>query len=158
MVHDDELDVIRITEWELVEFSIVSVPSNREALVISRDMKELTELRKDIVLLKDMVAELRQPAVNSKQDARQSEEVDAIAEPPAIEIDAEAPQEATAEIPLEESTDSDSATHDDQVADQGEPEPQQPAPRMATADDYAAIVKKMVPEIRKQVRRSLGKE
>lgn len=159
MDFDEDSDVMRITEWELVEFSIVSVPSNREALVISRDMREVAELKNEIIQLKDMVAEMRQPAVNSKQDARQAEEPEAIADLAAIEgettEDAEAPQEATGEIPLED------AIHDEQEADPGEPailETTKTAGRKARPEDYASLIPEMIRVAEDRLDRKLGRK
>lgn len=177
---DEDNDIFKILQWELVEFSIVSVPSNREALVISRDASGLSELKKEIVQLKDMVAAIRQPNVVlgnytdtttdngittstsipgvdwvllDKQDARQADKVEAAdPEPEGILTDPEATVEAETESPA------DDATHDAEPTAVVEAPSSLEAPRKATTEDYRAIAQQLLPIIQKNVRRSLGKE
>lgn len=189
---DEMSEKFRIDSWELVEFSIVSVPSNREALIISRDVKAIAELKQEIVQLKDMVSAMRQPPVQLagenarqnesdtgvieapiEQDAHQpAEPEDIVLEPSDIVTDSEAPHE-DAEEALQgdepgdnKSPESSSAIHDEPTGEPerqtpigGEVSPQvKPPRRKATQADYERVAQALIPSIRKQVRRSLGKE
>lgn len=53
-------DVPDIRQSELMEFSIVSVPSNREALVMSRDTSELRAIKEELASLRKELADSNQ--------------------------------------------------------------------------------------------------
>ena len=134
---DEERGAFRITSSELVEFSIVAVPSNRDALVVSRDLKQQVA---------DMKAELE--AIKSRQ------------QPEAAEVAPEeyAAEASTDDVPAEAAADSVPA----EAAKQETPEPEaeRAAPqtaRQATQADYEAMAKAMQPVILQSVLRALGK-
>ena len=147
---------MEITESEMVEFSIVSIPSAREALVLERDASVLKALREDLQRISQEIASL-------KQDARSTE----AATEPALEETINSDASLTPD-------DAEAATQERTIHDAQEAATEPPASsleagasitveppfiqRKATESDYAALIKAMVPEIRKAVRRSLGKE
>lgn len=169
---DEENDQFIITESELVEFSIVSVPSNRNALVLSRDLKDLEEIKAgyqrldaQISRLTDMVSELRKPEPEQTEDARKAESYGDEESPTTPEAEQEATPERGAETPqpAKEETSDDSAIHDAEAnADsQSATVPRihnHSKARIATQSDYQKVIEQMIPEIRKNVRRYLGRE
>lgn len=126
---DEERDAFRITRSELVEFSIVAVPSNRDALVVSRDLRQQVEdLRTE---LQQLNAARQAPADITEEAADEAAEpvADAVPEPEAAKHEPE-PEQAPA-LP-------------------------QPA-RQAQPVDYAAMARAMQPVITQAVLRALGK-
>lgn len=158
--------VIDIMEWELAEFSIVTVPANPEALLEGRNAstqttKEIRALKEEIASLRDAIKEIKLPAVkeDTPADAVRISGLDLIS---SIENrDAQTAEEK----PTEAATDS---------TQQGESEPQQkaestpeeraihneqpkPMRRVATEEDYKRLAKELVPVIHDQVLRMRGK-
>jgi len=116
-----------------VEFSIVAVPSNRDAIVMSRDLKQQVQ---------DMRAEL--------EALRRTAETSAAAETAPEESAAQAVADATAEaaapaVPAEAAK-----------QEPAQPVAHQPA-RTASPADYEAMARAMQPVILQSVLRALGK-
>lgn len=126
---DSERGAFVISRSELVEFSIVAVPSNREALVISRDLRQQVEALQ--TQLQQLTAARQAPAE------------------PTDEADAEASAEPVAPADPEPEA---AKQEPEQVA----PESHQPI-RQAAQSDYEAMVKAMQPVITQSVLRMLGK-
>ena len=128
---DEESDTMRITQCELVEFSIVAVPSNRDALVVSRDLRQQVEsLQSELEHLKAARQAPAEPAEEASAEAPADPAADAVPEPEA----------AKHETP--------------------EPETERAAPqpaRSATTADYEAMARAMQPVILQSVLRALGK-
>ncbi|MDB4726335.1 HK97 family phage prohead protease [bacterium] len=168
---NEDTDTQIIEEWELVEFSIVSVPSNRDALITSRNMLAVAAMTKEITELKNMVSVLvgtrqTEPLAEEqeiKKDAKTADETeDQNASNDAISLDgnAEGSQDNTGDSPGNDAipVDNDDTAHSGDDQSSLEEEPVTVAPRAATQADYMAIVASMMPRIRTQVRRELGKE
>jgi HK97 family phage prohead protease len=131
---DTERGAFVIDQSELVEFSIVAVPSNRDALVMSRDLKQQVQ---------DIRAEL--------EALRRSAETSIAAEPAPEESAAQAVADATAEaaapaVPAE-------AAKQEPSGDATSPKPA----RAAGPADYAAMARALQPVVMQSVLRALGK-
>lgn len=127
---DEERGAFRITRSELVEFSIVAVPSNRDALVVSRDLRQQVE---------DLQSQIEQ--INAARQA------------PAATAD-----EASADVPAEPVADvvpEPEAAKQTPEPDQ-EPASHEPA-RQAQPADYAAMARALQPVVTQAVLRALGK-
>jgi HK97 family phage prohead protease len=132
---DAERGAYRITRSELVEFSIVAVPSNRDALVVSRSLQQQVE---------DMRAELEALRRTAETSATARQAPEDTADEAADAADAAASPDPEPEA-------ADEAPEPEQA-----PAPHQPA-RMATAQEYAALARAMQPVILDSVYRALGK-
>jgi HK97 family phage prohead protease len=173
---DEDEDTFVIEEAELVEFSIVTVPSNREALIMENGGSAVQMLTRTIESLRQEIAAMRQPresVVNAAttpvdemflpQDARTADEVAAnaaesdIQEPEQATEDSERSQEQDEPTPLVAELSLEEPASEGESSSK-EVQPAQPTTRQATAVDYLRIVEGMLPQIRKTVRRQLGRE
>lgn len=166
---DEENDQFKILQWELVEFSVVSVPSNRDALVMGRSAV-VSELTQALQELRATVATLRRdistpPISKIPEDKERDAASDAHSEPGAIAAagDAKGSEESPEvgpETGPKPSSTADPVTEEKSLSDGLSP--QEPATgdakSPATAQDYAEILRHIMPLIRSTVRRQLGKE
>lgn len=133
---DSERGAFVISRSELVEFSIVAVPSNRDALVMSRSLQQ-------------QVADLKAELEAMRRDS-----------PPASTAAPQAPTEPTEEAATAAEPVADVVPEAEAAKQTPEPEAERAAPqpaREATEADYRAIAQAMAPVIRQQVLRALGK-
>lgn len=185
---DEENDVFKIVKSELVEFSIVSVPSNRDALVLSRDASAIGELKQEITSLRQ---ELRKLGGNSVPGAitgmdwidtrtttdntngeiaeeTPAQEQDATA---ALETEDQSADDSTSAPAVDESQPIEMEVEDPagQVSEDDTAEvaihdekSTEPTTRVMNKADFEAILERkleeVLPKIRSRVRRSLGKE
>jgi len=156
---DEDRDVFRILEWELVEFSIVSVPSNREALVLERSLAaQVKELRSMIESIRSQgqgpgeapqQEDVSQAVPNDAADVKN--QPDAQGEEPSDPVDIEdsAAEEGAADPVEAIDANADDAIHVKEVSNI--------KTRAATPEDYERELKKRLPGIIKDVRKRLGK-
>lgn len=138
---DEERGAYRITRSELVEFSIVAVPSNRDALVMSRSAAALADMRQQVEALQTQLQQLT--------DARQA---------PAEPADEAGTPDEPAEPAAKAAPEPEAAAAPEQLAPASgrDVSPNEPV-RMAQADDYTAMARALQPVIVQSVLRALGK-
>lgn len=130
---DTERGAFVIDQSELVEFSIVAVPSNRDALVMSRDLKQqVADMRAELEALRRN-AETSTAAETAPEESAAEAVADATAEAAAPAVPAEAAKQEPAQ-----------------------PVAHQPA-RAAGPADYAAMARALQPVVMQSVLRALGK-
>lgn len=154
---DEADDTMRITACELVEFSVVAVPSNRDALVMSRDLRQQVEsLQAELEAMKAS----REITIEGKIEGNANDLLQVVRKSNAArQAPADTTEEAGEESPAEAVAD---AIPEPEAAKQETPEPEaeRAAPqtaRQATAADYEAMAKAMQPVILQSVLRALGK-
>ena len=151
---DEENDTFVIKSAELVEFSIVAIPSNRDALKIENNLKEeIASLKRELAALKEPVA----------AEGREDESAEGAGNDPA-HIEATGVQEDEGadsdqeEAPAEEENSDATLSDQDNESSLEDDNTSEVQPRAARIEDYEALIEKMVPRIRSNVRRRLGKE
>lgn len=137
------------TESEMVEFSIVAVPSNSEALVMQRSMKE------EIAELKQLVTDMnnsQRAAEGVPGESSEEANTDSDSESPEVPADPDATL-----VPDDEAA-SHTAEEEENDGEEDPPEAPDEPVRMATDADYQAIATALVPHIHESVLRAIGRK
>ena len=169
---DEDTDVFRVLQWELVEFSIVTVPSNPEALLEGRSMN-IRALKEEIASLRDAIKELKAPAVSEDEPAesvRQADEPEEDAQPAEDEDQKPAEAEASAEPiqkdgeasqqqePVQEESTPEGDSSERAIHNQNAENTIRTTRRVATEEDYRRLAQHLVPVVQDVVLRRLGKK
>lgn len=144
----------RITKWELLEWSWVSVPSNPDAIAAGRSTD--SRLYEELAELKSLVSKLATPTI-LPVETLDTEAVPAAPEGSALDAatgdTTRAADDAAPDVPDEVTALPDEPDH---AARQTPPEP--PAtPRQATAEEYMAILERFDARLDTLINRKLGR-
>lgn len=141
--YDEDRNVFKIMESELLEFSLVSVPSNRESLILSRDAGELSLLRSEIAELRKVITQKDFTVTQKDLDFTITGSLDPAA---LMERDAADAAESSAEEAIQDASpqDAEPAAEPSAEAELSAPEPEpakqekaqpKPKPRGMSLDD-----------------------